>query len=166
MAVVGSTVAFLVIFAVWFFLIPLLSTTSPRLLSWGTLKMSVGDVLDLLGDWLRLFRASLRLNECDKIIYFCSFKFDQTLTYLIGNGDIGFSPPCCTLIDRPSYILRRSAMLQRLSDIRRSSVSALSSPLSEFSDSERLLSKIYRQTRDREKTIVSYIYNTTNKKHF
>lgn len=84
------------------------------------------------------------------------------VTYVRGSGDAGFSG--CTLIERLSYILRRSAMLHRLIDMRRSSDSpvaltataaapvagglsaALSAlppllPLSEFSDSERLLSK-------------------------
>lgn len=83
------------------------------------------------------------------------------VTYVRGSGDAGFSG--CTLIERLSYILRRSAMLHRLIDMRRSSdspvalavtaaapvaggFSALSAlppllPLSEFSDSERLLSK-------------------------
>lgn len=65
-------------------------------------------------------------------------------THFNGNGDAGFSG--CTLIERPSYSLRRSAMLQRFSDMRRSSDSPVPlfpfSPFREFSDSERFDSKI------------------------
>lgn len=64
MAVVGSTDCFLVVGVVAFFLVPLLSTTSLRLLSCGTLKISGGDGFrskDWLGEWPRLLNDSFLL---------------------------------------------------------------------------------------------------------